>query len=1060
MFARRPTGTAVADRSTPSRDLDSFDHAPPESLAGRYVIERELGSGASSTVYLARDTKYDRLVAVKVLNRELAFAVGPRRFLQEIEITARLQHPNILAIHDSGESDGWLFYVAPYLDGQSLRTRLSQARQLPVDEALRITAELAEALHHAHANAIVHRDIKPENVLFSGGHACLADFGIAQAIQRAGGDRLTGTGLVLGTPAYMSPEQAAGDRELDGRSDLYSLACVLYEMLAGIAPFVGPTPESVVAQRFSHAPRPVRAFRAGVPPHVDRAITRALSLAPADRFPDIRSFSTALTAPTPEQLAEPAATTAMAPRRVSRWIFAVPIAAVALGIGVARTIGLGNPPMNSTLVAVLPFAGAGGRHLSPGEAGRDLYDAFRRWRDLELVDAGTVQQFAQRPLTDPDALALGRELGAGKLVQAVATLVGDSVRIDVALFEVASRRRTKSHSVMVPDVKTVSLDAYRRVAIALLGEREPAAGMDVGDAGTNLLSAWHAYQRGLTALRRWDLEGAERELQAAAAADAGFAQAQLWLAQIGAWRRDNQPESWSEAASRAIAGSAGFLERDRLLAQGVFALSTRRYAAACAAYDRLLAMDSLDAVAWFGRSECLTKDPAIVRDPRSPSGWRFVTSAQAGIDAFLRALDVAPDAQPVFSVDRRKRVLYASLNRYRRGFLTPRDSFAAAPSFDEVGDSLSFVPVPFATFARGDVAAMPATLDLAVRRQRDVLLGLARGWVQRSPRLSEAHEALAYALEVRGEVESSERGAESAVEALREARSLTIDSTRRFRLALAEARVLLKRGEFQNVQVLADSLLRNADSTPRTAARLVGLAALTGRATLTARLLSKSASSGIASLNDAVVSPRVPAQVRGPAARLLAHSALGICDSVRVQIPLVERAIDTYVEPNGRQRLWNEILPTAMSMAAPCDSARGLLRATARADRLVLMQQALARGDVKAVRGHFATLQRTRGADRPGDVAIDYTYHEAWLLAAIGDSAAAIERLDRVLDALPTLGDYVVEFMPQAAAVGRAMALRSALARRADTSTPRTPDARLQALWSQADDGLRKLADR
>ena len=286
----------MADHTT-SRDPESLPLAP-STLAGRYVIGRELGRGATATVYLARDTKYDRLVAVKTLNPELAYALGPKRFLREIEITARLQHPNILAIHDSGEADGLLFYVTPYLEGESLRARLSKERQLPLDVALKITSELADALQHAHSNGVVHRDIKPENIMFSGGHACIGDFGIAQAIQRAGGDRLTTTGLVLGTPAYMSPEQAAGQRELDGRSDQYSLGCVVYEMLAGIAPFIGPTPESVVAQRFSQTPRPVRAFRAGVPPHVEHALARTLSLAPADRFADMHVFAEALYKPT------------------------------------------------------------------------------------------------------------------------------------------------------------------------------------------------------------------------------------------------------------------------------------------------------------------------------------------------------------------------------------------------------------------------------------------------------------------------------------------------------------------------------------------------------------------------------------------------------------------------------------------------------------------------------------------------------------------------------------------------------------------------------------------
>ncbi len=264
------------------------------ALAERYAVERELGSGGMATVYLAQDRKHRRQVAIKVLRRDLAAALGPERFLREIEIAARLDHPHILPLYDSGDADGFLYYVMPFVEGESLRDRLRREKQLPMDDALRIAREVADALSYAHKRDVVHRDIKPENILLAGDHARVADFGIARAITEAGGERLTETGLAIGTPAYMSPEQAAGSRDLDGRSDLYSLGCVLYEMLAGEPPFTGATVESVVHQHLTAEPPSVTTLRPAVPSQVAAALARVLAKTPADRFSPAAQFAEAL----------------------------------------------------------------------------------------------------------------------------------------------------------------------------------------------------------------------------------------------------------------------------------------------------------------------------------------------------------------------------------------------------------------------------------------------------------------------------------------------------------------------------------------------------------------------------------------------------------------------------------------------------------------------------------------------------------------------------------------------------------------------------------------------
>src|SRR5690242_5542506 len=265
-------------------------HVPQQlqdAIASRYLMEREVGRGGMATVYLARDLKHDRPVAVKVLLPALGALLGAERFLREIKMVARLQHPHILALYDSGDANGMLYYVMPFVRGDSLRDRLRREQRLPVRDALWIARNVADALHYAHANDIVHRDIKPENILLSGTHAIVADFGIARAVHVAGGEQwetLTESGVALGTPAYMSPEQTIGESDIDGRSDIYSLGCVLFEMLAGMPPFTGPDGQVLLAKRFTDDPPSLSQLRDDVPRVLDAAVAKALAREPANRF--------------------------------------------------------------------------------------------------------------------------------------------------------------------------------------------------------------------------------------------------------------------------------------------------------------------------------------------------------------------------------------------------------------------------------------------------------------------------------------------------------------------------------------------------------------------------------------------------------------------------------------------------------------------------------------------------------------------------------------------------------------------------------------------------------
>jgi len=261
-------------------------------LSGRYTLERELGEGGMAVVFLAHDLRHDRPVALKVLKPEISAEVGAERFLREIKLAARLTHPHILPVYDSGEAEGLLFYVMPNMEGQSLRERLDRERQLPLELALRVARDVASALDYAHRQHVLHRDVKPENILFNEGNVMLADFGIGKAL--SGGKSITQTGMFVGTPSYISPEQAAGETSLDGRTDLYSLGCVLYEMLAGEPPFTGATAQIIISKRFASPIPKVRAAR-DVPEAIDEAVTRALARTPADRFSSAADFIDALT---------------------------------------------------------------------------------------------------------------------------------------------------------------------------------------------------------------------------------------------------------------------------------------------------------------------------------------------------------------------------------------------------------------------------------------------------------------------------------------------------------------------------------------------------------------------------------------------------------------------------------------------------------------------------------------------------------------------------------------------------------------------------------------------
>jgi len=373
-----------------------------EALADRYRLERELGAGGMATVYLADDLKHGRRVAIKVLRPELAAVLGAERFVQEIRTTAQLQHPNILPLFDSGEAAGFLYYVMPYVEGETLRNRLDRVRQLEVDEAIEIASSAAAALSYAHEHGVIHRDLKPENILLQSGQALVADFGIALAISHAGASRLTETGLSLGTPHYMSPEQAAGDRHIDARSDVYALGCVTYEMLVGDPPHTGSTVQAIMAKALSEKPPSIRVTRDAVPRHVEAAVSKALAKLPADRFSTAKQFADALANPA---FAMAMPDSADAPRR-SRLAGRLGWPLATLAVAALAIWGWMRPPPPSPVVRSqitlpvgeqLAFAGNGSYPLDISRDGASLVYLGQRGGVRQLF-LRALNAFASRPL--------------------------------------------------------------------------------------------------------------------------------------------------------------------------------------------------------------------------------------------------------------------------------------------------------------------------------------------------------------------------------------------------------------------------------------------------------------------------------------------------------------------------------------------------------------------------------------------------------------------------------------------------------------------------------------
>lgn len=812
------------------------------------------------------------------------------------------------------------------------------------------------------------------------------------------------------------------------------------------------------ARRLREAPRtaeptPMPAFAAAPG---ESAVATAVQAAPAVAQPGA--------APAPSAEPQGARRTTVVPAVRRRWL--VPalavlaaVAAVVVGMVASRQRAAAEG-VNASVYIVLPFAQRVASPVTPDQAELLLHDALSRWTDLQLVDAQRARDLLSRsgpPQNLREARRIARTAGAGKLVWGEIIPLGDSILVRGALYDVA-RGGDPLHTGTIrvgSDLRGVSA-SFGSLTWSLLGRTG-----DAGDAtGTTSLAAWQAYQRGRLAMSRWELERAGTELARAVEIDPGYAAAHLWLAQAAAWGGLASRWDWRASAARAVADSAELSGRERLLAGALVALGEKRYPDACTLYERLVARDSSDFAAWFGLGECTRDNQLVVPDPSSRSGWRFQSSYHRAVQAYSRALRTVPSSHLAFrgaGFSRLNDLLRTDEAMLRTGYrqegATVR-GFAAYPSL--AGDTLAFVPWPIEEVAAVRPETVPTTKRAASQHNRQELRTITLEWARAFPQSADAHEALALALEALGELRDVAQGSPSAFGAVARARELSRnDPEQQLRLAKVQVRLWLRVEDFQRARAGADSVLQRWRTPgPRDAAELAPLAMLTGRVEQ-ARTLLRAAVPETKFNTQHGEAINVPNPVALAAADALVLSGLGLEPETGEAEAALARLVDAWIEPGERAKVLAAVLngPRRMSF----NQARVRAAPLEMPDFVVEMQQMLVRGDAASARARLAALAQGRGARRAGDLTLDFTYPEAELHLALGDTARALEELDRALLGLEAVLPSVLNRVEQTGGLLRAMRLRAQLAEaRGDTATATRWRTALATLWSGGDARLRR----
>ena len=614
------------------------------ALADRYTIERELGRGGAAVVYLARDLRHERLVALKVVRPELSLVLGSERFLREIRVTASLKHPHILPLFDSGEAGGVLWYTAPFVEGESLRARLGREGMLPVDEAVRVAGEVADALAYAHRAGVVHRDIKPGNILMLGGHAVVADFGISHLAATVPGEKLTETGLSIGTPGYMSPEQATGGH-VDHRADIYALGVVLYEMLAGEPPFGGPNSQAIIARQLTAPPPRLGSTRPRLPTRIDEVVSRALATEPADRYQTAGELAAAL-------VAVPRTGESVSPGAGGGWKWIVPAAAIGIAAAVVLWRERGgnvSAPAEAVLidprvVAVMPFASSG-VDSTLERLGRDLVftlsAALDGVGDLRTADAHSILAQSGAPglhsLSEDAGLA--RRLGAGRLLTGSLVRVGRDVRVDGVMHELdGDQGRVRATFTAPPDSVAMLTDSLaKRVLPALLSGGAIQETSLESALRTSSVPALRAFLEGEQLLAASDWTGAADAYRRAWGADPTFWLAASRLEFALEWKFEPVPDSLRRGLARNV---ASLPPRERLEFAARVQAADSGVTVAAARFRQLMARYPTSWFGWFAYGDLLMHFGPLVGEPLS-----------AARPMFARTLELNPSLVPAWDHD-------------------------------------------------------------------------------------------------------------------------------------------------------------------------------------------------------------------------------------------------------------------------------------------------------------------------------------------------------------------------------------------------------------------------
>jgi serine/threonine-protein kinase len=1043
-----PTADRGAQGTVPRPD-------PAVPAPERYRIEGKIGEGGMATVYLARDLKHDREVALKVLRPKITESVARERFIREIKIASRLQHPNIVPLFDSGEMEGQLFYVMPHVRGESLRERIRREGPLTVEFATHVLREVAGALAYAHGQGIVHRDIKPDNILLIDRRALLTDFGIARAAQVArtpteGFDPLlTQPGTRLGTPAYMAPEQASGEDSLDSRADLYALGVVGYEMLTGQPPFTGATPQELLTAQLTGTPDPIEARRPGVPPPLSRLVLRCLAKSVDARPASAQAIlgaldETVVPAPRRVRINLPTWT------RIAAGLVLLALITLALWPGGTPTA----PPTASadtSRYAILPFARGTDVPINlPIE--QLIQEAMTRWDGIGVVDRFLVNDAFVLAGTDRLSTAasarIASGLGAGRFLRGEVTTVGDSLRVYLALYQAEGQGRQIGDGTVRVASGLLGADSalFQLIDGLLLSEHH--GGGPIARVSSRSLPARQAFSNGHGAIQEWELARADSAFGQATRLDSTFSEAYLWLAQVRMWRR-LAVNQWGFAAARAAADRQRLTPRDRSLAEALHAYAGGNLPSACATLERLTRQEPRDFAAWYGMGLCFARDSVVVPDPHSPSRWAFRSSYAQAVRGYTRAFELLSSIRRSLSArayEPVRRLLKTGSAYPRIGYLAanPSSPFMAYASYD--GDTLGFIPFPMAQFESGDAAVVPATLSRAVREQRRLFHSLAATWAAQDPGRSDAMEALAIATDM--------LGSPAALDTLKRARGLMATGEDSLRLAGLEVWMRLKFSlpndpvGIRQARRLADSLLAlPAILKGRQPLLFVSLAVLVGRANLAASLTR---SAQVAS--ELGMSPELGPTL-GP---LLVFASLGgPRDSLSDYGKRAQR-VSSDLRGEGSERF----LVRAATLAGAVDGVLILDSARSSADYLWAAQSALRRGDTAFARRSLDRLRPARTRSPAEDLSLDALFPEAALWEGIGEPEIAARWLDEVLDVLPRTHPQVSGEPGLIGAQIRALVLRARLATRlGDWSTAKRWAHAVELLWSDADPFLQAVVD-